>query len=266
MDPAADRQRFLETNRASWDKIAAQYKGRTALPLYGPLAPSEEELGLLGDVRGLNVVEIGCGSGHSLAYLHARGAGELYGLDLSPAQIRTAEQTAGEHGFSPRLFCCPMEDDPGIPAGHFDLAISIYALGWSVDLAATLGHIVRYLRPGGVLVFSWEHPVYSCLKTTPKGIVLDRSYSEEGPVEKLSWKGEPIVMHARKVSTLLNAVIDAGFTVERVNEGDLREQGTEQADFPHRWYSKARARMMPTTLIVKARRAAAASCGSTMSR
>ncbi len=250
----ADLQRFLAINRASWDKIAAQYKGRTALPLYGPLAPAEDELQLLGDVQGLRVIEIGCGSGHSLAYLHACGAAELWGLDLSSEQIRTAGETAKEHGFSPRLFCCPMEANPGIPAGYFDLAVSIYALGWSVDLRATLGHIMRYLRPGGRLVFSWEHPVYSCLKTTPQQIVLDRSYSDEGPIEKLSWKGEPIVMHARKVSTFLNALIETGFGIEKVIEGDLREQKTGEADFPHRWYSKRRARMMPTTLIVKARK------------
>lgn len=248
----ADLQRFIQTNRASWDKIAAQYKGRTALPRYGPLAPAEDELHLLGELQGLKVIEIGCGSGHSLAYLHQRGAAELCGLDLSPEQIRTAGQTAREHGFAPRLFCCPMEEDPGIPAGYFDLAVSIYALGWSVDLRATLGHILRYLRPGGHLVFSWEHPVYSCLKTTPQQIVLDRSYSDEGPIQKLSWNGEPIVMHARKVSTFINALIEVGFVIEKVIEGDLREQGVAEADFPHRWYSKRRARLMPTTLIVKA--------------
>jgi hypothetical protein len=62
-------------------------------------------------------------------------------------------------------------------------------------------------------------------------------------------------MHTRKVSTFLNALIDAGFLVERIIEGDLREQGLGQSDFPHRWYSKSRARLMPTTLIVKARKA-----------
>jgi hypothetical protein len=113
---------------------------------------------------------------------------------------------------------------------------------------------MRYLRPGGHLVFSWEHPVYSCLKTTPQQIVLDRSYSDEGPIEKLSWKGEPIVMHARKISTFINCLVEAGFVIEKVIEGDLREQETPEADFPHRWYSKRRARMMPTTLIVKARK------------
>lgn len=250
----ADLQRFLQINRASWDKIAGQSKGRTALPRYGPLAPTEDELQLLGELQGLRVIEIGCGSGHSLAYLHERGAAELWGLDLSPEQIRTAGETAREGGFAPRLFCCAMEEDPGIPAAYFDLAVSIYALGWSVDLRSTLGHIMRYLRPGGHLVFSWEHPVYSCLKTTPQQIVLDRSYSDEGPINKLSWNGEPIVMHARKISTFVNALTEAGFVVEKVVEGDLREQEAAESDFPHRWYSKRRARMMPTTLVVKARK------------
>ena len=250
----SDSQRFLDTNRASWDKIALQAKGRTALPLYGPLAPTEDELHLLGDLRGQRIIEIGCGSGHSLAWLHAHGAADLYGLDLSDQQIRTAAETCRAQGFQPTLFCSPMEHDPGIPPNHFDLAVSIYALGWSVDLAATLAHIARYLRPGGSLVFSWEHPVYSCLQTNPHGLLFARSYSEEGPREKLSWKGDPIVMHARKLSTFVNALIDAGFVIERVIEGDLRPASAANADFPHRWYSQSRARLMPTTLIIKSRK------------
>ena len=60
-------------------------------------------------------------------------------------------------------------------------------------------------------------------------------------------------MHARKISTFINALIDAGFVIQRVAEGDLREEEAA-ADFPHRWYSRRRARMMPTTLIVKAQK------------
>ncbi len=248
----SDQERFLAINKTSWNKIAGSSKGRTALPNYGPLCPDEDELGLLGDVHGKAIVELGCGDGRSLAYLHARGASELCGLDLAEEQIANAQALAEQEGFAVTLHAAPMESDPGIAHGHYDLALSLYALGWCVDLAAALQRAHEYLRAGGVLVYSWEHPVYSCLKKTDSGLSLARSYSEVGPVHSISWNGDPIVMQARKVSTFVNATIAAGFVLDEIIEGDLRDEPAKIKDYPRRWYCKDRARLMPTTLIVKA--------------
>ncbi len=248
----SDQLRYLVVNEASWNKIAAGSKGRTALPSYGPLCPDENELQLLGDLRGKSVIEIGCGDGKSLAYLHAQGATELHGLDLSKEQIRNATELALETEFPASLYCSPMEQDPGIPHDCFDLAISLYALGWSVDLDATLAHIVNYLRPGGILVFSWEHPVFSCLKLKAGRLEMERSYSEVGASESLSWDGDAIVMHKRKISTFINSVASCGLVLDKIIEGDMREPTEFSGDYPRRWYSQDRAKLMPTTLIVKA--------------
>ena len=80
----------LIINKQSWDKEASRFYGRNPLPEYGPLAPSEEDLNLFGTVTNLKVLEIGCGSGHSLKYLEQRNVGELWGLDLSRKQIDSA--------------------------------------------------------------------------------------------------------------------------------------------------------------------------------
>ncbi len=85
-----DQQTILNVNQAGWNAVAHKYYGGTALPEYGPLAPTEDRLQLLGDIDGLRVLEVGCGSGHSLLYLAQRGAAELWGLDLAPAQISFA--------------------------------------------------------------------------------------------------------------------------------------------------------------------------------
>jgi SAM-dependent methyltransferase len=248
----SEQRRFLAVNEASWNKIAAGTKGRTALPSYGPLCPDENELKLLGDLQGKVIVELGCGDGHSLAYLHDQGAEELHGLDLSKEQIRNATELALEKEFPASLYCSPMEQDPGIPHDYFDVAVSLYALGWSVDLDTTLGHVVNYLRPGGILVFSWEHPVFSCLKMQDKRMYMERSYSEVGVSETLSWNGDPIVMHKRKISTFINAVAKCGLVVDQIVEGEMREPSETAGDYPRRWYSQDRAKLMPTTLIVKA--------------
>lgn len=257
----SEQKRFLDVNRASWNRIARGTKGRTALPHYGPLCPDEDELRLLGDLQGKRVVELGCGDGKSLSYLHQQGAAELHGLDLAEEQIAGAQALADAEGYDCSLHCSPMEEDPGIPHEYFDIAVSLYALGWSVDLTASLRHIQRYLRPGGILVFSWEHPVYSCLKQSGKQLTLDRSYSAVGPIERLSWNGDPIVMQARKISDFVNAVIQAGLQLDTIIEGDMRELH-EDADYPRRWYCKDRARLMPTTLIVKAHKGSASAAAT----
>lgn len=46
--------------------MADSWFGSTALPSYGCLVPSEEELQLFPALTGKKVLDIGCGSGHSL--------------------------------------------------------------------------------------------------------------------------------------------------------------------------------------------------------
>ena len=54
-----------------------------ALPDYGVHFVTENELYLFEDVSGKRILEICCGSGHSLKYLAGRNAGKLWGVDLS---------------------------------------------------------------------------------------------------------------------------------------------------------------------------------------
>ncbi|GMK37637.1 hypothetical protein PCCS19_06910 [Paenibacillus sp. CCS19] len=68
------------------------FEGSFSSIIYGVYSPSEEELNLLGDISGKVIVEVGCGSGHTLEYLAKRGARELYGVDLSTKQIETARR------------------------------------------------------------------------------------------------------------------------------------------------------------------------------
>ena len=96
-------ERTLALNRAGWDRVAPSFYGGTALPEYGPLAPTEDTLRLLELTPGLRALELGCGSGHSLRYLGERGASELWGVDLSPVQVAFAKETLCAFGTR-----CPM--------------------------------------------------------------------------------------------------------------------------------------------------------------
>jgi predicted TPR repeat methyltransferase len=94
-----------------------------------------------------------------------------------------------------------MERDPGLPSNYFDLVFSIYALGWTTDLDATLALVTTYLKPGGCFLFSWEHPVYSCLQYRDQHFVIAQPYTHQEPVRLDAWSGVPIVQHKRTLST-----------------------------------------------------------------
>ncbi|MEH7237546.1 class I SAM-dependent methyltransferase [Bacillus sp. JJ1562] len=246
---------ILENNKKSWDIVAHHFNGKDALPSYGPFTQTEEELRLFEDLINKKVLDVGCGSGHSLKYMAEKGAVEIWGIDLSQNQIDTAEETL--KGLNPKLFSAPMEEDISIPKEYFDLVYSIFAIGWTTDLSTTLRLVHSYLKSGGYFIFSWDHPLYPHLKSENGRIYLDGSYQNEDKVTYSKFKGEdaPMVIPTRKMSTYINELITAGFTIENVIESDVTESfDSIEDEVSDRYYSLYKARRFPTTMIIKARK------------
>src|SRR5262249_61600820 len=97
--PSADRSRgygvVLPRRRPDHDAALEQYRDRA--PLYDfelmPVQPVRRRaIGLLGLERGETVIDVGCGTGLSLAQLRERvGAeGVVIGIEQSPAMIEQA--------------------------------------------------------------------------------------------------------------------------------------------------------------------------------
>jgi hypothetical protein len=148
-----------------------------------------------------------------------------------------------------------MEVNPGVPLNYFDLVISIYALGWTTDLPATLAFVTAALKPGGCFLFSWEHPVYSCLAYANKQYTIAQPYTRQEPVLRDSWCGVPIVQHKRTLATFINTVVCAGLHLEQLIEAEFNPALAQESHTdPSRWYSAPRAQAMPTTVIIKARK------------
>ncbi|PQQ50415.1 class I SAM-dependent methyltransferase [Bacillus thuringiensis] len=225
------------------------------LPKYGPYTASEDEIHLFDSIRNKKVLDIGCGSGHSLQYIAEQGAEELWGLDLSSAQIEIANKTLKD--WNPKLVCGAMEEETKIPKEYFDIVYSIYALGWTSNLEKTLELIYSYLKPGGSFIFSWEHPIYSNLLYGTEKIVLHSSYHEETPITFETFKGENVqaTLYKRKISTYINELNRAGFKIERIEEPEPSSLFNEELAEPStKYYSLYKARMVPTTFIMKARK------------
>ena len=240
---------ILKLNKESWEKSAERFFGRTALPEYGPFSANEEHLNLFGDISNQKVLDIGCGSGHSLQYMGDRGAKELWGLDLTTKQIETATKLLSNQQVNVSLFESPMEENPGLPNCYFDIAYSIYALGWTVDLQRTLSNIHNYLKPGGIFIFSWEHPIHDRLTYEQSSFTFNKSYTTEGPEYNEAWHNDVVIFH-RKLSTYINTLIESGFTIEKIVD-DVVLPENSISDNPMEWYSTQKAQLVPATFIIK---------------
>jgi len=159
-----------------------------------------------------------------------------------------------------------MTDDPAIeyeradlerldlPPSSFDLVYSSLALHYIVDLEGLLAQAHRALVPGGSLVFSAEHPIFTApaapgwQSSAAGGKVwpVDR-YLEEGP-RVTDWLAKGVVKQHRTLATYLNMLLRLGFALSHVEEwGPTDAQIAARPDL-------AVERQRPAFLLVAARR------------
>ena len=257
---------ILKQNENSWNALAEDFFGVTALPILGCSIPTEDELHLFPDLNGKSVLEMACGSGHSLKWCAEHGAKELFGLDISEQQLQAAKTLLNESGYSCTLFHQPMEENRNIPQNYFDVVYSVYAIGWTIDLEKTIGNAAQYLKQGGVYIFSWDHPFLHCVDlesvaisggnrtvTTEERIIFSGNYLEEDyyTFEK---SGNPLTLQNRKVSTYINALANAGFAVERVVEETSETILEKSSGFNSGYYADFKAKHFPLSIVFKARK------------
>jgi SAM-dependent methyltransferase len=178
-------------------------------------------LRLCGDVRGLRVIDLGCGEGRFCRMLSARGAHTL-GIDLQPVFIERAK--AMGPGQEYRLG--DMETLAGVPDASFDLAISYITLVDVGDMAAALRSAHRVLRPGGRLIAASLSPMATAKGTWLRDAdnrklhyILD-DYPNEGRRDLPFAAGTPFVLtnFHRTMSSMINGFIAAGFTIRALHE------------------------------------------------
>ena len=244
---------ILTQNKKSWDEMADSWFGTTALPKYGCLIPSEDELKLFPNLCNKNVLDIGCGSGHSLKWCGGKGAAELWGLDMSTKQIENASKFLNESGYEPKLINAPMESDFGLPKEYFDVVYSVYAIGWTIDLQKTFDNVASVLKKDGIFIFSWDHPLMHCAKVKDEKIVLEDSYLKEDTFSYIQ-RGNPVTIQNRKLSTYINTLAKSGFMVTELIEETDKDVLCSPAEFSPGYYTPYKAKKFPLSFIIKARK------------
>jgi predicted TPR repeat methyltransferase len=115
----------------------------------------EEVLGPeLGDASGLDILELGCGSGLAGVLLRPRAA-TLTGIDLSPEMIGLAQA----RNLYDRLDVAEITDwlaRAGSEAARYDLVVACDTMIYFGDLAPVARAVAAILKPGGRFVFTVE--------------------------------------------------------------------------------------------------------------
>jgi ubiquinone/menaquinone biosynthesis C-methylase UbiE len=251
-------------NRHWWDREASAYLAEHGAFLgngspdadfvWGPEGLREADAGLLGDVTGCDVLEVGCGAGQCSRWLAAHGA-RAVGVDLSAGMLRAgAQPEAGRTDHAGPVLV--QADARNLPFADrsFDHACSAYgAVPFVADPERIMREVARVLRPGGLWAFSVTHPIRWAFPDDPgpAGLTATRSYFDRTPYVEQDAAGH--VLYAEHHRTLGDRVADlvgAGFTLERLVEPAWPE-GAQ-----HVWggWSALRGGLLPGTLILVARR------------
>jgi SAM-dependent methyltransferase len=233
-------------NRASWDRNAVEYEapGRrnweSAEPHWGIWNVPEAQLHVLPDVSGLDVVELGCGTGYVSAWLARRGARPV-GIDNSAVQLANARRFQREFGLDFPLIHANAEEAP-LAGERFDLAISEYGASIWCDPYRWIPEAARLLRPGGRLIFLVNGTLL--MLTMPDlvadGPATDRLVRDYFGIHRFEWPDDQAIEFHLGYGDWIRLLRANGFDVEdllevRPPEGSTTRYPFVTLDWSRRW-------------------------------
>jgi ubiquinone/menaquinone biosynthesis C-methylase UbiE len=208
-------------------------------------------LALLPEIKGMDVLDLGCGAGELCRRLSALGAHQVTGVDISNNMLQLAQKDAPP-GIN---FQNKAMEDLEFAADTFDLVVSSLAFHYVKDLYTLLQKIQIWLKPSGILLFSTEHPIATSSQGIYRGWIKDRAdnklywpvdlYQQEG-IRESHWFVEGVIKYHRTISTIITALLNSGFTIRAVNE-PVASEADEKI-----WPVLKEARRRPPFLIIKA--------------
>jgi len=253
-----DLPEHVRRNRAYWDEMADDWveSGRInwqqSEPHWGIWQIPESEVPLLPDVDGLDVIELGCGTGYVSSWLARRGARPV-GIDNSPKQLETARAFQIEFGLEFPLILGNAEKVP-LPDASFDLAISEYGAAIWADPYKWIPEAARLLRPGGQLIFLGNSSLVMMavpdLETD--GPATDRLLRPQFGMHRFEWPDSDGVEFHISHGDWIRLLRANGFEVEDLIE--LRPSPETKSVARFEWVTAEWARRWPSEEAWKARK------------
>jgi SAM-dependent methyltransferase len=220
-----------KVNREDWTKANAEWTDGRASDqwasteiTWGVFGIPEKSLGTLGEVDGLDVIELGCGTAYVSAWLARRGARPV-GVDVTPAQLATARRCMDETGLVFPLVEASAEDIP-LPDSSFDLAVSEYGASIWCDPHAWIPEAHRLLRPGGRLWFL-RNSTLATLCAPDEGRTSTTLQRPQKGLGRIAWDGGACVEWQLPHGELFGLLRRTGFEVVDLVELYAPEDATD---------------------------------------
>jgi SAM-dependent methyltransferase len=236
----------LARNRALWTAVNAAFTDADAERAWaaeeitwGLFRVPERDLGVLGDVAGLDVVELGCGTAYLSGQLARQGARPV-GVDLTPAQLATAARCQERFGIAFPLVEADAEQVP-LPDATADLVVSEYGASVWCDPERWVAEAARLLRPGGRLAFLTNSVLATLCVPDDEGFAQERLLRPQRTLDRVEWPGGGVEFHPSHGAWI--RVLGAnGFVVDALHELYAPEDGETHeyydiatADWARRW-------------------------------
>jgi len=190
--------------------------------------------------KDVKILELGCGSGKVIDYLCAKGALEsnITGIDSSSELIGIAQKNHPQADF--------VVQDISLMDLHKDtynliLAVRIFEYLPLEALQTILHTCYASLKPGGELIMIVGHPI----RVNGPNIA---TYQDRGSRSHIVPGGIPVELMHKTVSDYINALTQAGFGINRVDETAPSEVLQQSSPADYERYSSYGA----VTLVVKA--------------
>jgi len=213
---------YVARNREVWTKTNAEFTNEAAREgwgaggvRWGVFGVREDDVRVLGDVDGLDVVELGCGTAYFSAWLASRGARPV-GVDITPAQLETARRCMEETGIEFPLVEASAEDVP-LPDASFDLVLSEHGASTWCDPQRWIPEAARLLRPGGRLVFLHTTPL-ACLCFPDVGDATKELQRPYFGMRRFQWTPDDGFEFQLPYGGWIDVLRGAGFEIERLVE------------------------------------------------
>jgi SAM-dependent methyltransferase len=232
-------------NREIWTQENTEYTGAKAREAWaqeeirwGVFQVPESELGVLREVGGKDVVELGCGTAYFSAWLAKRGARPV-GVDVTPAQLETARDCQREFGLEFPLVEASAEDVP-LPDASFDLALSEFGASIWCRPERWVAEAARLLRPGGELVFLCNSTL-AILCSPDEGPVEERLLRPQFGMYRFEWPGDEGVNFYIPHGDWIRVLREHGFDVVGLHELQAPADATDHPRYelvPANWARK----------------------------
>jgi malonyl-CoA O-methyltransferase len=186
--------------QAGYDRWAEVYDGED-----NPLILLEEmHLGqLLGDVSGLAVLDLGCGTGRHALRLAAQGA-FVTAVDFSKAMLDRASRKSGAEKIA--FLCHDLAEPLPVQLASFDRLLSCLMMEHVANLGALFMEMRRLCKPDGASIVSVMHPAMGLRGVQPRFI-------DPATGGRLSPRSYP-----HQIADYIMAAISAGWSIDHISE------------------------------------------------